>query len=244
MRIGTWNVAYGIGQAANSRRRRQIEAIDADIWVLTETHDDLRPGDHYADHSSAQRPPGASTVRERSRWVSIWTRLPFMNKAVKLNDPERTTAALIDCGQCALLVYGTVLPWYGDTERGGMGGALSAQAPEWASLPHEHGAPCCVAGDFNVNLGGPHVYGSRASKQLLSDALRDAELDPVTDHSHQSDFYSNTRTGVNPHGLVNHIALSPQLAATAKIVSIFGPRDSGGSFMSDHAGVVVELEWP
>ena len=157
--------------------------------------------------------------------------------------PERTTAALIECGTRALLVYGTVLPWYGDKERGGMAGALATQGPEWALLPQENRVACCVAGDFNVNLNGPHVYGSRESKRLVSAALQDASLDPVTDYSHQTDFYK-VNTDENPHGLVNHIALSSELAARARIVSIFGPRDSSGGAMSDHAGVVVEADWP
>ena len=38
VRIGTWNVAYGVGQAANRLRIAKLGEIDADVWVLTETH--------------------------------------------------------------------------------------------------------------------------------------------------------------------------------------------------------------
>ena len=242
MRIGTWNVAYGIGQKANDRRRQQLQDLEVDIWVLTETHDDLSPGDGYTPHPSAQRPRDAADVRDGSRWVTIWTRLPYTGEAITLDDSERTSAAVIDCDGHSLLVYGTVLPWYGDKDRGGMAGAIASQAPEWKRLPAVHGVPCCVAGDFNVNLGGPHVYGSNASKKAVADALRDEGLDPVTDHAHQSDY--RAQTGKELHGLVNHIALTSHLAATAEIVSVFGPRDANGEFMSDHAGVVVEVHWP
>ena len=43
MRIATWNVAYGTGGPANRRRREKMQSVDADIWVLTETHDALVP---------------------------------------------------------------------------------------------------------------------------------------------------------------------------------------------------------
>ncbi len=41
MRIGTWNVEYPAGKDRNPLRLARLKAANADIWVLTETHDEL-----------------------------------------------------------------------------------------------------------------------------------------------------------------------------------------------------------
>lgn len=109
LRIATWNVAYGLGSTSNARRRAVIDAVDADIWVLTETHDGLGPGDAVDVAHAAQRPMTHDNVVLGSRWVSIWSRWPIAER-LELTDPERTAACVIDRGGQPLIVYGTVLP--------------------------------------------------------------------------------------------------------------------------------------
>jgi hypothetical protein len=50
VRIGTWNVEYAAGAAKNALRRDVLKAADADIWVLTETHDELNLTAGYTSH--------------------------------------------------------------------------------------------------------------------------------------------------------------------------------------------------
>lgn len=88
LRIATWNPARPL----NSRRRRRIAAwmhsVAADVWVLTETHDLVSPGETYSSVSSsgADRPcdPG-------ERWVTIWSRYPA--EPIRTIDAVRTVAA-------------------------------------------------------------------------------------------------------------------------------------------------------
>ena len=127
MRIATWNVAYGRGRPANARRLRRIEEVDADVWILTETHDELSLADAgYSPVHADQRPTtGAREVIEGSRWVSIWSRLPVSERIADLADPRRTAAAVIDAADRRVVVYGTVLPCYHDTEVGRAGASRS-----------------------------------------------------------------------------------------------------------------------
>jgi endonuclease/exonuclease/phosphatase family metal-dependent hydrolase len=236
VRIGTWNVAYGRGTRPNERRRNQMAEYDADVWILTETHDDLSPGPDYKAVHARQRADEARDVVEGSRWVSVWSRVGFLARAIPLTDPQRTVAGLIDLSPGRLLVYGTVLPWGNDRSRAGMTGELDRQAPEWSALPKQFDARCCVAGDFNVNLGGPHYYGSETNKAAVRSCLKRAGLEPVTDYDH-------TKEHRPEHGVIDHVAVSRQAAGDAEVVAVFGPRNNSDEPMSDHFGVVVDVNW-
>jgi len=209
-------------------------AVDADVWVLTETHDSLGPGSDYAAVHASQRPFGSDGVVEGSRWVSIWSRHGFVEAEIAVGDRERTVACIVDFEGRRLVIYGTVLPWTNDSERDGMEAELSRQAPEWLSLPTEHDASFCLAGDFNVNLGGPHYYGSNASKEAVATRLRDADLVAMTD-------FERTKDRRPDYGIIDHIALSSDLAPSATLVDLWGPRTEDGRPMSDHSGVCIEI---
>lgn len=54
MRIGTWNVQYAAGRQKNERRLRRIQEMNCDVWILTETHDELALGTaYYAESTTA-----------------------------------------------------------------------------------------------------------------------------------------------------------------------------------------------
>jgi hypothetical protein len=136
MRIGTWNVEYAAGTAKNAARLRRLRDARADLWVLTETHDDLDLSATHAAVRSEQRPTG----RAGARWVTIWSAFPVV-RVVATSDQVRTTAAIVDAPRGPLLVYGTVMPWHSD--RGVSGTArgwvehhrvVPEQAREWVAL--------------------------------------------------------------------------------------------------------------
>jgi uncharacterized protein (UPF0371 family) len=87
LRVGTWNVEYARGVVKNRARLDLLNSYNADVWVLTETHDELdlsashtaihseqrysTPGDagrrsgHRSRSSSAFRPPIHGDVSQR-----------------------------------------------------------------------------------------------------------------------------------------------------------------------------------
>lgn len=81
MRIGTWNVDYVFKHRLDILRRvLSLRDNQADIWVLTETHDELvPPGCEHVAHSEP-RPKNFSAIRPGSRWVSIWSRFPIIEQ--------------------------------------------------------------------------------------------------------------------------------------------------------------------
>ncbi len=230
MRIGTWNVEYAAGKDKNDRRLRRLRDADCDIWVLTETHDELALGPDYSSASTVQREPG----RAGGRWTTIWSRSPII-KTVPVDDVHRTVAALIDSPSGPLLVYGTVLPWHADRGPGGHAAGwtehhrlIPMHGREWAALRRLYpDAALCVAGDLNMNLGGPHYYGTVEGRALLRAAFSDAGLACITETE-------RIPAGLLAHGPIDHICVSEQLSGAARVATAWEGTDGDGVRLSDH----------
>lgn len=238
MRIATWNVEYAYATRL-SGLQQVLADNDADIWVLTETHDDLvPPGALYVAHSMP-RPKSWSGIRPGSRWVSIWSRWPVIAEvSLPEADCERTVAALIDTGSQKLLVYGTVLPWKGD--RGKFDWSehhrvIPLQCAEWLKLHREHSdAMLCVAGDYNTDMGTGSYYGTKAGIATLSAGLADCGLYCATAPEHFPE-------GLLPRSPIDHIAVP---LAWRNRVSITAAWPAAKGILSDHSGLVVHVSDP
>ncbi|HYD86258.1 MAG TPA: endonuclease/exonuclease/phosphatase family protein [Vitreimonas sp.] len=239
MRIGTWNVEYAAGADKNAKRMEIIRANPADIWVLTETHDDLDLSPtHIAVHSH-QRPTG----RPGARWVSIWTSFEVLYR-IDVVDPERTVAAMLHTPLGPMVVYGTVLPWHSD--RGKHDEAVEVpywsehhreirrQATEWSELRDRHkDALMCVAGDLNMTIGGPHYYGTKLGRSLLAEAMDANRLTCVTSTD-------RLPPGALRYPPIDHILLSDNYATKTEVASAWEGIQRGMR-LSDHSGLVVAI---
>jgi hypothetical protein len=238
VRIGTWNVDHA-RPLRNDGRLEILRTFGADVWVLTETRDDLSPGDEFHPVHSAPR----SVAHPGERWVSIWSSLPFI-ELVPVHDKSRTVAALYETSFGPLVVFATVLPWHADT--GPNANArnwteqhriVPEQADEWAAIRQRYPtAALCVAGDLNMNLGGPHYYGTKVGRELLEQGLEDAGLECVTRTEHVPEGRLQL-----PH--IDHVCLSTTWAPGARVVEAW-PGTIEGVELSDHSGLVVSVEQP
>lgn len=231
LRIGTWNVEYARTGETNARRVAAMAAVPADVWVLTETHDDLSPSGNYQAVHSAQRPAADRRVVDKSRWVSIWSKFPIERIVVDDSDEERTVAAKIKANGVEVIVYGTVMPWRGDTGCVPIE-AMRRQAADWSLLAERYpGVPLFVAGDFNDDmLPVPKIYHSAPVLGALRDGLRSNGLECAT----------NNAAIVPPH-LIDHIAI-PSLLAQGARVAAFWKEFVGNPRLADHYGIVVEVD--
>lgn len=199
MKIATWNLQRPSGIAAPRTRRilKEIERVNADIWVLTETIEGLGPSDsHGRAYSGASDRPG----RPSERWIAIWSRFPIVEQ-YSTSDSARTAAVRIaPPGVAEVIVYGTVLPWIGSAwnKISGKGGAafsaaVDVQKRDWARLSTKHKQlDLVVAGDLNQDFSDKHYYGSKLNRAVLTNALTEVRLrvaaeypnDPVPNHAH------------------------------------------------------------
>lgn len=237
MRVGTWNVEYAY-QPRLDALRQVLASNSADIWVLTETHDDLVPENCTNVAHSEPRPKNWSGIRPGSRWVSIWSKFPIIEQvSLASSDHERTVIALLDLGQARkqLLVYGTVLPWKGD--RGIQDWSehhriILEQCAEWLELKKKYpDAMLCVAGDYNTDMGTGSYYGTKQGIASLRVGLSESELFCAT----EPDRFPAGKLKYPP---IDHIALPTAWRETTSVVAAW-PADKKN--LSDHSGMVVDV---
>jgi hypothetical protein len=236
VRIGTWNVEYARPARLNALHG-VLTANRADIWVLTETHDDLRPPQCEFVAHTVPRPKNWSGIRSGSRWVSIWSRFPILdNVTLQRADKERTIAILLDTGQSRrLIVYGTVMPWKGD--RGIQDWSehhrvLPQQCDEWLALTGMYpDAALCVAGDYNTDMGTGKYYGTQRGISTLHGGLTACKLFCAT-------VMPRVPPGLLQHPPIDHIAVPTAWESSTSVVSAW-PSQKG--VLSDHSGLVIEV---
>jgi endonuclease/exonuclease/phosphatase family metal-dependent hydrolase len=217
-----------------------MTAIDADIWVLTETRVSVAPAPSYHGLHTPPHPTRRPDTDER--WVGIWSRWPLRPTGLA-PDPRGSVSAVVDSPFGELVVYGTVLPWA--NERGEDGRAkmwqvhyqeIERQGEEWMRLRQLHpDAHLVVAGDFNQDRDGSGWYGTHRGRDLLTAVLEQAGLTCAS--------AEDVATGQLREGhLVDHIAISDGWAATSKLtLTCWEKEDEDGSRLSDHPTVALDV---
>lgn len=234
LRIGTWNVWYAFENRLPGIRS-VLEENPADIWVLTETHDDLIPsGCDHVVHSQP-RPKNWSGIRAGSRWTSIWSKYPLEPLPFDLADDKRTAVAMVDLGDKGkLIVYATVMPWKDDQVPGWSEHhrVINEQINEWekihAAFP---GVPICIAGDYNSDMSDGRRYGTKAGVEALEFGLAKCQM------------FCATSPGRFPDGLlkikpIDHIAIPLSWQHDFAISSAW---NADKDTHSDHSGMIVEV---
>lgn len=191
LRIATWNLERprrtSLGKIPFLLER--IQAVNADVWVLTETNTVI---DLSASHQPIASTPVASLHKSGENWTTIWSRYPV--RPLPTYDPSIAVCGEIDSPAGPLIVYGTVLPYHADRVHTGNAKSWSEhyrviplQAAEWrtlrASFPIHR---FCVAGDLNQSRdgrrwSGRQWYGTAKGRDLLTSELESAGLKCVTE---------------------------------------------------------------
>jgi len=243
LRIATWN----LGRPTESQRVRRerltlfIRKVNADIWVLTETHSSVSPGSDFQSvvTTTSDRPAEAGEA-----WTAIWSRFP-MSVLGALSDPARAVAARVEPpGRCPIVVYGTVLPWLGGAWRevpaakgAAYAAALAAQARDWTTLQSDH--PDCdfvLAGDMNQDLAESHFYGSRGNRAALVAAFQSSGLTCLTAGADDPVRLG----GVRALATIDHLCVSDRLAQQVRwplVAWPFGPIPT--KTLTDHFGTAA-----
>jgi endonuclease/exonuclease/phosphatase family metal-dependent hydrolase len=218
-----------------------MAAIAADLWVLTETRASISPADGYYDLHSP--PHLARRPDADERWVSIWSRWPLQPTSLP-SDPRGAVSAIVGHPEGEMIVFGTVLPWA--NEKGDDGQAamwqvhyeqIEQQAEHWRTLRELHpGVPLIVAGDFNQDRDGSGWYGTRHGRELLTQALHDADLVCGT----EEDVVATGK--LRESHLVDHIAICRQWADEYEVrLNCWEKADEDGTHLSDHPTVAIDL---
>lgn len=239
IRVATWNVERPKRNRGVRERRvdSQINAIRADIWVLTESRVSYAPvPDFHGVHST---PDDDRRPDTDERWVSIWARWPTEIVAAD----QWFATARVQSPMGDVLVFGVVLPYMHEP---GVGGArlpgwtrfceeLACQRRQWVEIRGVYPTlPTIIAGDFNQSLGLNHWYGSKRTRSALLEAFRAAGFRCLT-----ADVVVDSRK-IGRRPLVDHICCSDRLEVAGGC-ECWGPESTEGKVLSDHPGVAVDL---
>ncbi len=231
LRIATWNIDY---PHSTVEKRRiildQMRVIQADIWILTETHPEMTPDPTY-DH--CETPPDPRWHKDGGSWVAIWSRWS-VQRPVPTRTPLLSLCVEVMPFGVPLSVYGSVIPWANDP--GPNGGAkkwseqyrvIEQQALDWRDLQGTQ--TICVAGDFNQTLHGPTGYGTKAGREQLQTALKHGGLSCVTaviDYT------------------IDHICGSTEWKQYVSGLYRWQAYTTKGAAVSDHDGFYIDLRLP
>jgi hypothetical protein len=223
------------------RLRDHLLAVDAEVWILTETHPYIDLGPRYRMAASSSSAPDRSGAE---RWVSIWARADFTTISYKSVGPERTACARLSFRGTDWYLYGAVLPWHGDKRRDPVIGlpaftaALQELESDWARIrATDPKARLLVAGDFNQDLlDAGHYYGSRSRRQALQDTLERATLTCVTGGT--ADPVARQIPG---HASVDHVCIPQDSRITVTDMVVWPSTNELRRGLSDHYGVLVSL---
>jgi endonuclease/exonuclease/phosphatase family metal-dependent hydrolase len=219
-----------------------MQVVDADIWVLTESHAQVSPGDTY--HLAARSGHAGATDADES-WVAVWSRVDAT--PVSTTDRDRTAAVEISIGSSrSAVVFGTVLPWLGSAWRNvpasnsaAFCASLAEQVTDWKRIREDDPRrELCIAGDFNQDLlSEGHYYGSKAGRAAVRSALGTAMLSCPT---------SDPRDAVHRHTAgraagIDHICISAGLSAANAAVHVWPAPEARGATLSDHFGVCINV---
>ena len=245
LRLATWNVERPKprGWKVPPAQRRRMAEVDADIWVLTETHLDHIPTDEHLH--SVFSPPHPERRPDHERWTAIWSRWPL----TPIEDPaphrRGTVAAIADTPLGPVVLYGTVVAWANEPNHDDGTPArmwevhlaeLDRQASEWAALRTLHpDLPLVVAGDFNQDRDGSGWYGTRRTRDRLTSGLEAAGLVCATADDVVAAGLLRT------HHLVDHICVPTSLAGRST-VGCWENIDDDGQRLSDHPAVAIDLD--
>ena len=219
-----------------------MRAVDADIWVLTESHSQVAPSVGYQRLAQSGRADAADADES---WVAVWSRVG--GTPVLTTDRDRTAAAEITLGPVrSLVVFGTVLPWLGSAwgnvaaaNGAAFSASLAEQVADWKRIRAANpGRELCVAGDFNQDLlTVGHYYGSKAGRAAVRAALEASKMScPTGDPTDAVHHHTAGRAAG-----IDHICISAGLSMANDSAHVWPAPEARGATLSDHFGVCITV---
>jgi len=254
VKIATWNLRRPSKLDARLERLlRKVREVDADIWILTETHDVAVPGNEYRAHSSTQL--GGIFV-DGERRTTVWSRLPIVSE-VPVADHHTAACIEVETPLGKMIVYGTVLPYgnAGTNYAYQSGGRLHEGRKAWevhceSIAEHEHDLRRIVdqfpnhiisfGGDLNQSRDGRRWttgewYGTKSGRELLSQSLANVGLKCVTEQDFVESGHLTNKSSID------HLCISKSISTQVTSVTAWETTASDDKPDTDHNGVVIEL---
>ena len=165
MKIATWNIERLKHLSGLSEQQQLLDGLNADILVLTETHNrvDLK-NYRYVVHSPllTEIAPGFYDAAENR--MSIYTNYEIV-RLHDTYDKYTTLCAELKTEYGKLLVYGTIIGIYGNRHKN-FQSDLEQQISDYKRLSAL--GNFCLAGDFNISFADNYYFTHNGRNALLT----------------------------------------------------------------------------
>lgn len=220
MTIATWNVErlkhyQDLGDILLACNRAQ-----ADILVLTETDDRVRPDYPYCFHTLPPAELQPEWYKPTEKRVSVFTRYPCIRQHTTY-DPYTSICVELETEQGSLLVYGTIIGIYGNRHPSFQEDLLR-QCEDFMRLS-EGQNNLCICGDWNCSFGD-NYYFTRFGRDCLLQTLSKSKIRLLTALQAQC---------------IDHIAISERFFdGTEMHIEEWNHEKR----LSDHKGILVRFD--
>lgn len=241
MRIATWNLERPdpADVVVNQARLEKIREVDADLWILTETHEVI---DLSETHQGAATTPSARKPRPGEYCATVWSRWPILRR-IDTSDHSEAVCVELAHPEGPLLVYGSIIAYAGYKGADGRSRMweehyryIEWHGIDWKQLRAEFpGHRLITGGDYNQNRDGARWYGTSKGRLMLTEALSDAGLKCVT----EEDFVRSGK--LQERHTVDHLCMDEALADRVVGVNAWERTRTDGMRLSDHSGIFVDL---
>jgi len=237
LKIATWNVMRPtMFSRRNTNILTKLDAIDADILILTETNSCIDLSKKYQTCFSTTSlfqslSIGTGQYREGENRVTIWSKF-FGQRRSDMCNSHSGICALLKCDDWGELnIYGTILGIYGKNRgkyepvlaRTDFQTAVDVQMIDWERLAGL--GDLCIAGDFNIAFKGR--YFTKAARDSLNTCLGKLSIEVPT-----RDIEEN----------IDHIAVSKSFLRRFDYVVEQWNETRNKQEFSDHLGICLSLK--
>lgn len=218
MRIATWNVERLKHYRDADSMMREIEKINADILVLTETDARLRPDYPYCCHTPMLREIRPAYYRETENRVSVFSKYRCVRQH-ETYDKYTAICVELETDSGNLLVYGTIMGIFGNREASFKTDLLK-QMEDIRRLSTQ-GYRICVIGDYNLSFCDNYYY-TRFGRECVTETFDAGQIDILT----------QDRTWC-----IDHIAVTRDFFEGVTAIEEWNLDKK----LSDHKGIMVDI---
>ena len=235
MKIATWNIERLKHRNSLDKISFSIENAKADILVLTESDERVKPNYRYGFHTTKlsdappeYRMPGlykdyavADVYAATENRVSIYTNYPCV-KQYETYDKYTALCVELQTNVGNLLVYGTIIGIIGKNDES-FRQDLLLQIKDYERLSQI--GNICICGDFNCSFAD-NYYFTKFGRDTLSSSFAHNKISLLTE---------------NRLECIDHIAVSDDFVGNGSISVSEWNLDKS---LSDHKGIVVDIAIP
>lgn len=220
MRIATWNIERLKHNKQRELMLQEIEKVNADILILTETDSRLKPDYPYC----FQTPPlGDETeirYRDTENRITVFSKYGSIG-SYKTHDELSSICVELETENGSLLVYGTIIGIYGNRNES-FYPELIKQMDDIKRLT-ACGKKLCVVGDYNLSFCDNYYFTDKG-RQLVIKTFDECGIEIITKGLPQC---------------IDHIAISKDFFRDVIAVSEWNMDKS----LSDHKGSIIEISF-